>query len=299
LNKDLKRVVEEAWRGQLVDGWMGYILKEKLKGLKGSIKGWSKEVYGGIDEKIKRLVEDIQDLDVRGELMPLSEEEVTVRKRMFEALWHLLKGKESVLMQRSHAKWLREGDYNTKYFHACIKSRGTRNYVNALKVDGNWLETPNEVRQAVVSYFTNHFHAPLMNHPRLDGIDFPVISEQDNIVLTNRFSMEEIEGVVMDCERNKNPGPDGFNFSFIKSFWYLMKSEVNILFQQFYDNELLPKSFSSYFVALIPKVKSPFELIDYRPISLLGCLYKIVVKVLASRLAKVMGSIIAPNIRGE
>jgi hypothetical protein len=46
---------------------------------------------------------------------------------------------------------------------------------------------------------------------------------------------------------------------------------------------------------LIPKVNSPFSLSDYRPISLLGCLYKLVAKVLAKRLAKVMDSIIASN----
>jgi hypothetical protein len=49
----------------------------------------------------------------------------------------------------------------------------------------------------------------------------------------------------------------------------------------------------SYFVTLIPKVNSPFSLGDFRPISLLGSLYKLIAKVLASRLAKVMNSLIA------
>jgi hypothetical protein len=51
----------------------------------------------------------------------------------------------------------------------------------------------------------------------------------------------------------------------------------------------------SYFVTLIPKVNSPFGLGDFRPISLLGCLYKLIAKVLAARLAKVMNSLVAPN----
>jgi hypothetical protein len=49
----------------------------------------------------------------------------------------------------------------------------------------------------------------------------------------------------------------------------------------------------SYFVTLIPKVNSPFGLGDFRPIYLLGSLYKLIAKVLASRLAKVMNSLIA------
>jgi hypothetical protein len=40
------------------------------------------------------------------------------------------------------------------------------------------------------------------------------------------------------------------------------------------------------------------ELKDYRPISLLGCLYKLLAKVLARRMAGVMTSIIASNQSG-
>jgi hypothetical protein len=44
---------------------------------------------------------------------------------------------------------------------------------------------------------------------------------------------------------------------------------------------------------LIPKVSSPLELKDFRPISLIGCLYKLLAKVLARRLAYVMNNIIS------
>ncbi|KHN47625.1 hypothetical protein glysoja_036477, partial [Glycine soja] len=40
------------------------------------------------------------------------------------------------------------------------------------------------------------------------------------------------------------------------------------------------------FIALIPKVSDPQGLSDYRPISLIGCVYKIVSKLLAKRLKK-------------
>jgi hypothetical protein len=48
-------------------------------------------------------------------------------------------------------------------------------------------------------------------------------------------------------------------------------------------------------VALIPKVNSPLSLREFRPISLLGCLYKLVAKVLAKRLCLVMNSIVEPT----
>ncbi|GAU48811.1 hypothetical protein TSUD_406440 [Trifolium subterraneum] len=73
-----------------------------------------------------------------------------------------------------------------------------------------------------------------------------------------------------------------------------MKVDVRIMFDQFHGNECLPKGICSYFLTLIPKVSSPQALGDFRPISLLGCLYKLIAKVLAARLSKVLDELI-PN----
>lgn len=51
----------------------------------------------------------------------------------------------------------------------------------------------------------------------------------------------------------------------------------------------------AYFVALIPKLKSPRSLKEYRPISLLGSIYKLLSKVFLASLSKVMDSIISPS----
>lgn len=49
----------------------------------------------------------------------------------------------------------------------------------------------------------------------------------------------------------------------------------------------------SYFVAFIPKVDSSLELVESMHIPLLGSLYKLVVKVLAYRLARTIDSLIS------
>jgi hypothetical protein len=72
-----------------------------------------------------------------------------------------------------------------------------------------------------------------------------------------------------------------------------MKGDIRIMFDQFHGNAKFPRGMISYFLALIPKVDSPQALGDFRPISLLGCLYKIIAKVLATRLARVMGEFIS------
>lgn len=54
----------------------------------------------------------------------------------------------------------------------------------------------------------------------------------------------------------------------------------------------ISKGCNSSFITLLPKVNDPLSLNEYRPISLIGCVYKILAKVLASRLKRVIRSII-------
>jgi len=61
---------------------------------------------------------------------------------------------------------------------------------------------------------------------------------------------------------------------------------------EFYVNRRFPRGCNASFIALLPKVSEPQNLNDYRPISLIGCIYKIVAKILANRLKKVMPFII-------
>lgn len=171
----------------------------------------------------------------------------------------------------------------------------TRNHVTVLKVDGGWVQSPSDIRRVVVDYFKNHVKMERWERPKLDGVLFAQVSMDENAKLILPFTGEEIEVVVKESDGNKSSGPDGFNFAFFKRFWYLMKDEVRIMFDQLHANEVVPRSLLAYFVALIPKVSSPMMLKDFRPISLLGSIYKLLSKVLAKRLAGVMNSIISSS----
>jgi len=82
------------------------------------------------------------------------------------------------------------------------------------------------------------------------------------------------------------------NFKFIKQFWQLIKPDVLRFLDEFHANGVFPRGCNASFIALIPKVADPQFLNDYRPISLIGCMYKIVSKVLAKRMKKVMSFIV-------
>jgi len=91
---------------------------------------------------------------------------------------------------------------------------------------------------------------------------------------------------VWDCHNFKCLGPDGISFGFIKKFWDILnlKDDLMRFLHEFHRNGRLSKGINITFIALIPKVDSPQCLNEFRPISLVGSMYKILAKVLANRL---------------
>ena len=65
------------------------------------------------------------------------------------------------------------------------------------------------------------------------------------------------------------------------------------VFHHFHVTGEFEKSLNATFIALIPKKDAAVEIKDFRPISLVGGVYKILAKVLASRLRLVLGEIIS------
>lgn len=92
------------------------------------------------------------------------------------------------------------------------------------------------------------------------------------------FYEEEIKLVMWDCEGDKSPIPNGYNFSFIKHFWDLLKGDIVAMMHDFHSCGKLPRGVNASFIALIRKVDNPQGLGEYRPISLIGCIYKIIAK---------------------
>ena len=65
------------------------------------------------------------------------------------------------------------------------------------------------------------------------------------------------------------------------------------MFKEFHNQNMFLKNINNIFLVLIPKKGGAEDLGDFRPISLLGGLYKLLAKVLANRLKKVIGKVVS------
>jgi len=181
---------------------------------------------------------------------------------------------------------------NTKYFHAVTKWRRSKNGLNGILENGDWMEEPEMVKRKVKEFFDMRFREGENIQVKLDDIRFNNISEEDNVMLTRRFSEEEIKDAIWACEGSKSPGPDDYNFGFLKFSWEIVKDDFVKVIQNFEDAEAWPKGLNASFIALVPKVSNPTTLNEFRPISLVGCINKIVAKLLLRRLKGVLQKVI-------
>nr|GEV71339.1 RNA-directed DNA polymerase, eukaryota, reverse transcriptase zinc-binding domain protein [Tanacetum cinerariifolium] len=97
---------------------------------------------------------------------------------------------------------------------------------------------------------------------------------------------------VWDCSIDKSPSPDGFTFHFYRRFWNLIENNVYDAVKYFFTYIVIPKGCNLSFIALIPKIPDANTVKDFKPISLIGSLNKIVAKILANRLVGVLGDIV-------
>lgn len=103
--------------------------------------------------------------------------------------------------------WLKNGDRNTHYFHACVNSRIRKNNIERIKDEtGKWWNSTEDVGQAFIEYYKNLFAAGREGDlgPCLQSIE-PRVSERMNVELMVDFTMEEISAALNQMAPLKAP----------------------------------------------------------------------------------------------
>nr|GFA13744.1 RNA-directed DNA polymerase, eukaryota [Tanacetum cinerariifolium] len=198
------------------------------------------------------------------------------------------------IAQKAKIKWALEGDENTSFFHGMLKKRRRQLAIKGTLKNREWIEQPDDVKAIFFDHFSNHFQQPNGIPPLFDTTAFNPLSSSQLDSLETPFTCVEIKKVVWDCEGDHARGPDGFTFKFFTTFWDLIEKDVIRFVRKFFHSNKFPKGCNSSFIALIPKISIAKIVSDFRPISLIGCQYKIIGKILANRISKVIGSCISP-----
>jgi hypothetical protein len=281
------------WSSFSFVGSPSFILAKKLRALKGEIKRWNREEFGNVGARIKVWEEELELLDSFEEVRRLSEEEKARRKALAADLEASLLQEEISWRQKSRVRWLKEGDKCTKFFHQVASANRRNNSIESLMVNGLSTSDPACIGEHVVSYYESLFSEPLSWRPKLDNLEFNRLNGAEASSLEDPFEEREVREVIKGMDRDKAPGPDGFSMAFFQDCWEVVKGDFMAVFGDFHARGKFVKSINSTFISLIPKIQGAKEVKDFRPISLVSGVYKIISKVLANRMRKVMDKIIS------
>ncbi|MCI07861.1 cysteine-rich receptor-like protein kinase, partial [Trifolium medium] len=107
----------------LINGWGGFVLKEKFKSIKLALKEWHRAHSQNLSSRIDTLKVRISVIEGKGEEEDLSKTEHEELHGITSDIHSLSHMNASISWQQSRSLWLKEGDANSKYFHSVIASR--------------------------------------------------------------------------------------------------------------------------------------------------------------------------------
>lgn len=254
------------------------------------VKNLVKEMYNDGNSKLDK---EIQSLERRMEALEEvswgEDEHLEVRNKLLA----LYRTRDSMLSQKARVSWIALGDSNTKFFHQMIQKRRNANAIQRLFFKEEWISDPVLIKEAFFSYYSKFFqnnHTTLFS---LGTVKLPKLTMDDKQNLIKDFTCLEIEGALRALAEDKAPGPDGFNVKSLKFLWPFIKPRIESLISEFGEEAILPRGLNSSFIALIPKISNPTTVKDFHPISLINSSMKILMKVLATRLARCMDKLVS------
>lgn len=167
---------------------------------------------------------------------------------------------------RGGERWLLEGDASTAFFHGVANKRKTKCLIRSLEDNGEIVTEVGKLKDLITSFYKNLFGSKRQSNVRLHS---------DIWKQNSKITIKENEE--------------------LKVFWNEIKDILLEMFQDLRTGH--PDLFRLNYgiLTLIPKVKGANNIKQFRPISLLNVVYKIITKVLTLRLNRVADKIICPN----
>ncbi|KAG7586642.1 Reverse transcriptase zinc-binding domain [Arabidopsis thaliana x Arabidopsis arenosa] len=271
-------VVRQGWNSQSRSGHSS--LFDRIAACRKSLSLWKRSSQLNSKTKIKQL---------RGKL---DEEGCKQFPRFFliqkwrGELAEAYREEEVYWKQKSHENWLHDGDRNTKYFHGCVQGKRAKNKIFSL-IDDNGVEqfADGSKGNIAVDYFQKMFTSsqPCDATTLLDGMS-PRVTPAMNTALTKPVTNEEIRQAVFAIRSSSAPGADGMTGLFFQSYWSIVGQQVCEEVKNFFESGSFPVEWNFTQICLLPKKPNPNRMTDLRPISLCSVSYKIVSKILCSRL---------------
>jgi len=204
----------------------------------------------------------------------------------------------------SSANWFKYGDTCSKNFFDFHKLGQKKTLLRELETESGMVKGQSDLSHHVTEFYSNLYsseaHLPGTQEAQdrcWENVSMRATTDA-NEALTQNFTLEEIHKAIQALPKGKAPGHDGIPIEFFQA----CASEVAPMLLKAYTTMLASGEASNYinrgFITLIPKTGDRSKLRNWRSITLLGNVYKILAKTLTGRLQAFLPCVIRPNQTG-
>jgi hypothetical protein len=125
-----------------------------------------------------------------------------------------------------------------------------------------------------------------------------ILTEAEKILVNGLFTVQELDEAARESKTATASGPDGIGNACIKKIWPFIRKPLTDYANCCLNNGRLTDNFRTASIKLIPKKGDKSKIGNWRPISLLNCLYKIISKAINNRLKKISNRILSRAQKG-
>lgn len=217
------------------------------------------------------------------------------QKSLADHLLHRADDKRFFLQQ----KYYDQGESAGHLLATVVRSQmGSSHITKLISEDGVEVTDGNDISNVLMSFYRSLYSSGSSGNldamaAYLSNVSLPSLSDSSRLLLEQPISCEELEEALKLFPNDKAPGSDGLPVEFFKSFREVLLPPLLEVFQEALDKGRLPPSMREAVIVLLPKPdKDLTRPGSYRPISLLPVDVKILAKVLACRLGRVVREVV-------
>ena len=252
-----------------------------------SIKyGASKKKF--VNDKINKLELSISNLEELATNSNLSDFQVQQLNEKKIELDQIISSKAEGAYIRSRAQNYEEGEKNSKYFFNIEKRNSYKKSINKLRLpDKSITENQETILTEMKSFYKNLYSKQTLEDSDtfLNKINPPTtIPTPIDDSLQADIDLDEIEKAMKMMQLNKSPGEDGLPIEFYKCFWNEIKTYLFSSYKYSIENGSLSITQKRGVISLLPKKNDLLLLKNWRPLTLLNVDYKILAKLIATRI---------------
>eukprot|EP00253_Pinus_taeda_P022298 PITA_22298 len=261
--------IRKCWK-KPVNGSAFFMWEEKLRRVKIMLKAWAKTLPNPAAER-KKIQREM-------ERQHLHLETVEITKVELE--------KEAKLQQSFHKACLAEENSGGS-------SLGASGSNLEIEIPHSSINKPKPGKATTPSLYREEVGDD-GNVALLDVVPIRISSKM-NQYLEDKVTLKEVKEDLFSMDPDKAPGPDGFTPRFLQVCWQIVEKDLYKMIQKYQYCQKIGGSTNSAFLALIPKEKGANSFSRFRPISLCNIGYKVITKVIANRLKRILPKIIPDN----